>query len=66
VEQAVLEILLEERRLTNLDKDFKDGIAIGALLQKYAGINVLKKMKMICIVEEDFKENAQIVCDGLA
>lgn len=66
VEQAILEILLEERRLTNFDKDFKDGIAIGALLQKYAGINVLKKMKMVCGFEDDFKENAQIVCDGLA
>lgn len=52
VEQAILEILLEERRLTNFDKDFKDGIAIGALLQKYAGINVLKKMKMVCTTEE--------------
>jgi len=35
-------------------------------LQKYGGINVLKKMKMVCSFEDDFKENAQIVCDGLA
>lgn len=66
VEQAVLEILLEERRLTNFDKDFKDGIAIAALLQKYSGINVLKKMKMVCTTDDDFKDNAQIVCEGLA
>lgn len=50
-EQAILEILLEERRLTNFDKDFKDGIAIGALLQKYSGVNVLKKMKMVCTLD---------------
>ena len=66
VEQAIMEILLEERRLTNFDKDFKDGIAIAALLQKYSGINILKKMKMVCTSDEDYKENAQIVCEGLA
>ena len=43
-----MEILLEERRLTNFDKDFKDGIAIAALIQKYSGVNILKKMKMVC------------------
>jgi hypothetical protein len=47
--------LLEERRFTNFDKDFRDGIAIGALLQKYSGVNVLKKMKMVCSGDEDFK-----------
>jgi hypothetical protein len=47
-EQAVAEVLLEERRLTNFDKDFKDGTVIGALLQKYANVNALKKMKLVC------------------
>lgn len=56
---------MEERRLTNFDKDFKDGIVIGALIQKYAGTNVLKKMKMVCTSEEDYKENANVVCEGL-
>lgn len=47
-EQAVAEVLLEERRLTNFDKDFKDGTVIGALLQKYANVSALKKMKLVC------------------
>lgn len=51
--------------MTNFDKDFKDGIVIGALIQKYAGTNVLKKMKMVCTSEEDYKENANVVCEGL-
>jgi hypothetical protein len=42
-------VLLEEKRITNFDRDFKDGVAIGALLQKYAGVNVLKRMKMVCV-----------------
>ena len=54
-EQAVAEILLEERRLTNFDRDFKDGTVIGALLQKYANVMVLKRMKMLCVTEEDYK-----------
>jgi hypothetical protein len=45
---------LEEKRLTSFDKDFKDGVAIGALLKKYANNEVLKKMKMICTSKEDF------------
>jgi len=56
---------LEDRRLTNFDKDFKDGIAIGALLKKYANNEVLKKMKSVCTAEEDFKSNASILCDAL-
>jgi hypothetical protein len=56
---------LEDRRLTNFDKDFKDGIAIGALLKKYANNEVLKKMKTICSTEEDFKSNATILCESL-
>ena len=48
VEQAVHQVLLEDRRLTNFDKDFKDGISIGALLKKYTNNEVLKKMKTIC------------------
>lgn len=50
----------------NFDKDFRDGIAIAALLQKYSGVNVLKRMKMVCTSDEDFKDNAQVVCEGLA
>lgn len=38
VEDAILEVLMEERRLTNFDKDFKDGVAIAVLLKKYAGV----------------------------
>ena len=64
-ENAVLEILLEERRITNFDKDFKDGIVIAALVRKYAGVNILKKMKMVCTMEEDYKDNATAVCEGL-
>jgi hypothetical protein len=51
--------------LTNFDKDFKDGIAIGALLKKYANNEVLKRMKTICSTEEDYKSNATILCDAL-
>jgi len=65
-EQAVAEVLLEERRLTNFDKDFKDGTVIGALLQKYANVMALKKMKMLCSTDEDYKENASILCEHLA
>jgi hypothetical protein len=54
-EQAISEVLLEERRLTNFDKDFRDGTVIGALIQKYANVLVLKKMKMVCSSEEDFR-----------
>jgi hypothetical protein len=50
-----LETLLEERRLTNFDKDFKDGVAIAALIQKYSGISILKKLKMVCSTEDDYK-----------
>ena len=56
---------MEDRRLTNFDKDFKDGIAIGALLKKYANNEVLKRMKSVCTTEEDFKSNASILCDAL-
>lgn len=65
-EQAVNEVLLEERRLTNFDKDFKDGTVIACLLQKYANVTLLKKMKMICTNEEDYKENATVLCEQLA
>ena len=65
-QQAVAEVLLEERRLTNFDKDFKDGTVIGALLQKYANVMVLKRMKMLCSTEEDYKENSNILCEHLA
>lgn len=65
MEQAIHEVLLEDRRLTNFDRDFKDGIAIGALLKKYANNEVLKRMKMICSTEEDYKTNATILCDAL-
>lgn len=41
-------MLLEERRLSNFDKDFRDGTVIGSLIQKYANVMVLKKMKMVC------------------
>lgn len=58
-------MLLEDRRLTNFDKDFKDGIAIGALLKKYANNEVLKRMKSVCTTEEDYKSNASILCDAL-
>jgi hypothetical protein len=51
--------------LTNFDKDFKDSIAIGALLKKYANNEVLKRMKTICSTEEDYKSNATILCDAL-
>lgn len=44
-------MLLEERRLTNFDKDFRDGTVIGALLQKYANVMALKRMKMLCTTE---------------
>lgn len=52
--------------MTNFDKDFRDGTVIGSLLQKYANVNVLKRMKMICSSEEDYKENAQTLCESLA
>ena len=58
VESAVAEILLEERRITNFEKDFKDGILIGVLLQKYAGSVVIKNLKNPCVYEEDYKLNA--------
>lgn len=51
--------------MTNFDKDFKDGVAIAALIQKYAGISVLKRMKMACTTEDDCKENATVVCEAL-
>ena len=59
-------MLLEERRLTNFDKDFRDGTVIGSLLQKYANVMVLKRMEMLCSTEEDFKDNANILCEHLA
>jgi hypothetical protein len=59
-------VLLEERRLSNFDKDFRDSTVIGALLQKYANVMVLKRMKMVCSTEEDYKENATILCEHLA
>ncbi len=64
-EHAVSEVLLEERRLTNFDKDFKDGTVIAALLQKYANVPALKRMKLICGSEEDYKENANALCQAL-
>jgi hypothetical protein len=48
VEQAISEVLLEERRLKNFDKDFRDSVAIAALLQKYANVPVIKRLKMSC------------------
>lgn len=65
-EQAVAEVLLEERRLTNFDRDFRDGTVLGALIQKYANVMVLKRMKMVCASEEDYKENAATLCEHLA
>jgi hypothetical protein len=57
---------LEERRLKNFDTDFRDGTVIGSLLQKYANVPVLKRMKMICSSEEDYKDNATTLCEALA
>jgi hypothetical protein len=59
-------VLLEERRLTNFDKDFKDGTVIGALLQKYANVMAVKRMKMVCTTDDDYKDNAAILCEHLA
>ena len=64
-EHAVSEVLLEERRLSNFDKDFKDGTVIAALLQKYANVPAIKRMKLVCGSEEDYKENANVLCLAL-
>jgi hypothetical protein len=56
---------LEERRITNFDKDFKDGIIIAVLLQKYANLKILRNMKMLCSGEEDYRHNAAQVVKGL-
>ena len=65
MESCVLEVLLEERRIANFDKDFKDGIIIAVLLQKYANIKILRNMKMLCSTEEDYKHNSAQVIKGL-
>ena len=28
-------------------------------------MNVLKKMKMLCSTDDDYRDNAQVVCEGL-
>lgn len=65
IESCVLEVLLEERRITNFDKDFRDGVMIAVLLQKYANLKILRNMKVLCSNEEDYRQNANIVVKGL-
>ena len=65
IESVVLEVLLEERRITNFDKDFKDGVLIAVLLQKYANVKLLRNMKMLCSSDEDCRHNATQVVKGL-
>ena len=65
VESSVSEVLLEERRVTNFEKDFRDGVLIGVLLQKYANSSVLKNIKIPCTFEEDYRHNAEKIVRAL-
>lgn len=57
--------MLEERRITNFEKDFKDGVVIAVLLQKYTGSGVLKTLKNPCVLDDDFRHNAEQICRAL-
>jgi hypothetical protein len=64
-EEAYHEVLFKEVRLTSFDKDFKSGVVIGAIIERYARNSLTARLVLEPKTEEDEKKNAKTICDSL-
>lgn len=64
-EEAYHEVLFKEVRLMNFDRDFKSGVVLAAVIERYAKNSLTARLAVDAKTEEDDKKNAKIICDAL-